>query len=60
MKLVARLAAIALLAWLVAPEISRYRAERRIGIATAALISTLGFQKPSVSRTSEKRTGRIG
>ena len=36
MKLVARLAAIVLLAWLVAPEIPRYRAERRIGIATAA------------------------
>ena len=36
MKTAARLAAAALLAWLVAPEIPRYRAERRIGIATAA------------------------
>jgi tetratricopeptide (TPR) repeat protein len=36
MKIVARLAAAAFLVWLVAPELARYRAERRIGIATAA------------------------
>jgi tetratricopeptide (TPR) repeat protein len=35
MKGLARLAAAAALVWLVAPEIPRYRAERRIGVATA-------------------------
>jgi hypothetical protein len=41
MRLAARVAAAALLVWLVAPEIRRYRAERRIGIATAVFQTLL-------------------
>ena len=39
MKLLVRVAALGLLVWLAAPEIPRYRAERRIGFATAAFRS---------------------
>ena len=36
MRVLLRIAALAALAWLATPEIPRYRAERRIGLATAA------------------------
>jgi hypothetical protein len=40
-KALVRLAALAALVWLVAPELSRYRAERRIGLATTAFRSLI-------------------
>ena len=41
MKTLVRLAALGVLVWLAAPEIPRYRAERRIGFSTAAFRSLI-------------------
>ena len=51
MKTLLRVAAVALLVWLLAPEIPRYRAERRIGLATSAFRSLIDrVQEPEATQ----------
>jgi hypothetical protein len=57
--MILRLAAVAALTWLVAPEIPRYRAERRIGLATAAFRSLVERLNQPDAATELMRVGRV-
>ena len=59
MKIVLRLAAVAVLVWLVASEIPRYRAERRIGLATAAFRTLVDRLNQPDTATELLRVGRV-
>ena len=59
MKTVLRLAAVAALVGLVAAEIPRYRAERRIGLATAAFRSLVDRLNQPDAATELLRVGRV-
>lgn len=59
MRILARLAALAVLVWLVAPELPRYRAERRIGLATAAFRSLVDRVNEPGASAEILRVGRI-
>ena len=59
MRALVRLAALAVLVWLVAPELRRYRAERRIGLATAAFRSLVDRANEPGASAEILRVGRI-
>ena len=59
MKTLLRVAAVALLVWLLAPEIPRYRAERRIGLATSAFRSLIDRVQEPEATQEILRVGRI-
>ena len=59
MKTILRLAAVAVLVWLVAAEIPRYRAERRIGLATAAFRSLVDRLNQPDAAAELLRVGRV-
>jgi hypothetical protein len=54
-----RIAALAALVWLAAPEIPRYRAERRIGLATAAFRSLMDRVSEPGAAADILQVGRI-
>jgi len=58
-KALLRLAALAALVWLLAPEIRRYRAERRIGLATSAFRSLIDRINEPAAAQEMLRVGRI-